>query len=43
MGYSKEKRNNYLKKLKGIQGMSKAQIARIMGVSTKIIERAMKS
>lgn len=40
--YSIEKRNEYLKKLKNTKGISKAQIARLIGLSAKIIERAMK-
>ena len=40
--YSVEKRNEYLKKLKGIRGISNVQIARIVGLSEKMIGRAMK-
>ncbi len=38
--YSVAKRNEYLKKLKGIKGISNVQMARIIGLSAKIIGRA---
>lgn len=37
-----EKRNRNLKKLKNVKGISKAQIARLIGMSVKTVERAMK-
>lgn len=38
--YSVAKRNEYLKKLKGVKGISNVQMARIIGLSAKIIGRA---
>lgn len=40
--YSVKKRNEYLKKLKGMEGISKIQITRITGLSRKMIEKAIK-
>ena len=40
--YDKVVRNEHLRKLKNVQGISKAQIARVIGISEKIVERAMK-
>lgn len=40
--YSMLKRNEYLKKMKNIKGVSNLQIARITGFSRRIIENAMK-
>ncbi len=40
--YTIEKRNSYLKKLKNVKGITKVQIARLTGLSRKIVERAMK-
>lgn len=40
--YSVTRRNEYLKKLKDIKGISNVQIARITGLSAKMIERARK-
>lgn len=40
--YSVKKRKAYLRKIKCKQGISNAQIARLTGLSAKIIERAMK-
>lgn len=40
--YSTKKRNEYLKKLKDIRGISNVQIGRIIGLSAKIVERAKK-
>lgn len=40
--YSMTKRNNYLRRLKNIQGISMAQIARLVGLSKKMVERIMK-
>lgn len=37
-----QKRNENIKKLKEIEGISKSQIARVLGINRKIIERAMK-
>lgn len=37
-----KKRNEYLKKIKNIKGISKEQIGRITGLSGKIVQRAMK-
>ncbi len=42
MQYSIQKRNEYLKKLKNSKGISKVQIARLIGTSAKIIERVIK-
>lgn len=41
--YSIAKRNQYLEKLKGVKGISKAQIARLIGLSEKMVKRAMTS
>lgn len=40
--YSKIKRKEYLRKLKDVKGISKAQIGRLIGLSAKTIEREMK-
>lgn len=40
--YSVEKRNGYLKKLKGVKGISNLQIARITGLSRKMLEKVIK-
>ena len=40
--YNAKKRRECLRKLKNIQGISNAQIARIIGISAKMVERAMK-
>lgn len=40
--YNLQKRNNEINKLKEIEGISKSQIARVLGLNRKIIERAMK-
>lgn len=40
--YSIKLRNEKIKKLKEIKGTSKSQIARVLGINRKIIERAMK-
>ncbi len=40
--YSVKKRNEYLKRLKGIQGINKTQIARVTGLTKKMIEKGMK-
>lgn len=37
-----EKRNEYLRKLKNMKGISKAQIARIIGLSAKTVQRVIK-
>lgn len=42
MQYNIQKRNEYLKKLKNIKGISKAQIARLIGTSEKIVERVVR-
>lgn len=42
MQYNIQKRNEYLKKLKNIKGISKAQIARLIGMSEKIVERVVR-
>ena len=40
--YNMEIRNENIRKLKGIEGISKTQISRILGINRKIIERAIK-
>lgn len=40
--YDRIKRNEYLKKLKDVQGVSKVQIARLTGLSRKMIDMAIK-
>lgn len=40
--YNAQERNKVLKELKIIRGTSKTQIARVLGINRKIIERAMK-
>lgn len=40
--YSTEKRNENIRKLKIIEGISKSQISRILGINRKIVERVMK-
>lgn len=40
--YDRIKRNEFLKKLKDVSGISKAQIGRLTGLSRRIIETAMK-
>ena len=40
--YNAKKRSEYLRKLKNVQGISNAQIARIIGISAKMVERAIK-
>lgn len=40
--YNAKIRNDEIKKLKGIKGTSKSQIARVLGINRKIIERIMK-
>lgn len=40
--YSTEKRNEYLRKLKKLKGLTKAQIARIIGLNEKMIQRILK-
>lgn len=40
--YSIAKRNEYLKKLRNVPGISKVQIARLIGLSAKIVARGMK-
>jgi len=42
INYNVKKRNEYLRKLKKIKGISNAQIARIIGISAKMVERARK-
>ena len=42
MQYSVTKRKEYLKRLKGMQGISKTQISRLTGLSKRMIEVAMK-
>lgn len=42
MQYSIQKRNEYLKRLKGMQGITKTQIARVTGLTKKMIEKGMK-
>lgn len=39
---SVKKRNEYLERLKGIQGITKTQIARVTGLTKKMIEKGMK-
>lgn len=41
--YSVNERNEYLRKLKGIRGVSNVQIARIVGLSEKMVGRAINS
>ena len=40
--YSKEIRNEKIKKLEIIKGTTKTQLARVLGMNRKIVERAMK-
>ena len=40
--YDKDTRNKRIKKLKDIQGTSKVQLARILGMNRKMLERIMK-
>ena len=40
--YDRETRNKNLQKLKVIKGTSKVQLARVLGINRKILERAMK-
>lgn len=42
VSYDLKKRNEYLKKLKGIRGISNSQIARLTGLSKRMIEMGKK-
>ena len=42
LSYDRKTRNEALQKLKIIKGVSKAQLARVLGMNRKILERIMK-